>query len=382
MRRLFVALGDATKVNTRGGSPYYIGRAGLESGFFQKVGALRTADGGHRRWLWNLGRLLRFGEKGGYQFSSAFAERLFSVSGIDSSVDEVVSQFPLFPPDSWLPRVKTSYYIDATLKQNLVDYGLAKRIGRRMQEQMMTRERHRYQDAERVVCMCRWAARSVVEDYGTSAHKVHVVAGGANLDEASVRSRPVPAAFALTEPLRLGFLGKNFERKNLSFLIRIAELIERHGFRVEVLAAGFRLGDGPTHPLLHNQGFLDKGANTGAVMDFMQRAHFGCLFSHAEASPRSNLEFIRLGVPVLTWDVGGMADTVPNGLGRVFLPRCAPEDVADALMGYLRKPSAYLDLRRSVQARAQEVTWKHAIAQFQAIWSGSSTYSYATLTDG
>ena len=51
--------------------------------------------------------------------------------------------------------------------------------------------------------------------------------------------------------------------------------------------------------------------------------HFGCLFSSAEAYGISNLECLRLGVPVLARRVGGIPDTVPEGLGLSLRPRRA-----------------------------------------------------------
>jgi len=375
-RRLLVALGDATDVRTRGGSPYFLGQAGLRAGFLHEVGALDITGDRRARWLWNAGRLLSRGERGGYQFSKGFAERVFRQAGLTCAVDEVISQFPLFPPAGWLGAVSTVYYIDATLKQNFEAYGLGARVGRGMQRAVLAREQARYEAADRVIAMCHWAAQSVVEDYGVSADKVHVVPGGANLDEDALRAADAPGEPPPLEPLRLGFVGKDFRRKNLQFILRVAEALVDRGIPAQVLAAGFPVAAGPQHPLLEAWGFLDKWRDPTGFVDFMQQVHFGCLFSYAEASPRSNLEFLRLGIPVITWDVGGMADTVPQGLGEVFPPDTTAESVATWLQSLIGDPARYAALRQRAYARRQEVGWPRAIEQFQSIWSGSSAYRY------
>ena len=40
-----------------------------------------------------------------------------------------------------------------------------------------------YEAAGNIFCMCKWAADSVIKDYGINQEKVHVIVGGPNLDE-------------------------------------------------------------------------------------------------------------------------------------------------------------------------------------------------------
>lgn len=326
--------------------------------------------------MWNATRMLRYREKGGFQFSSSCSSFLFRQAELAAPADEILSQFPMFPPDSWFGRTKVNYYIDATLKQNFDFYGLGQLVGPRMQSEALARERERYLAAERLVCMNRWAARSMVADYGVPAEKIHIVVGGANLDESKldeVRARGVPPM----RPLKLGFVGGEWRRKNLMLLLEVAEDLVAQGIETEVWAAGFAKESGPSHPLLRSVGYLDKKQAMGKFVEFIQSMHFGCLFSEAEASPRFTLECLRLGVPVLTWDVGGIADTVPQGLGRVFPAQSTASTIAATVAEYARDAAAYDALRAGVWARADEFSWARAIEQFQAIWSGSQAYRYA-----
>ena len=60
-------------------------------------------------------------------------------------------------------------------------------------------------------------------------------------------------------------------------------------------------------------------------MQLVRSFHFGCLFSSAEAYGIANLECLRLGVPVLASRVGGIPDTVRDGLAYLFEPGCPPQ---------------------------------------------------------
>ena len=112
---------------------------------------------------------------GGFQYTEALSRsRLFAQASLADDEVEIISHFPLLPPLPWPPGWRVSYYIDATLRQNFVDYGLAGRINPEARAAALRRELEHYQAAERIVCMSRWAARSVVEQYGIPSARVQV----------------------------------------------------------------------------------------------------------------------------------------------------------------------------------------------------------------
>jgi glycosyltransferase involved in cell wall biosynthesis len=84
----------------------------------------------------------------------------------------------------------------------------------------------------------------------------------------------------------------------------------------------------------------------------------------------SNLECLRLGVPVLASRVGGIPDTVRDGLGYLFEPDCPPRLVADLLHSFVRDPAAYHDLRQCVSRSAGDFSWRRTVADFIALWQG------------
>ena len=225
-----------------------------------------------------------------------------------------------------------------------------------------------------------WAARSVVERYGVPPDRVFVVPGGANVDEEQLQSDE-DAAPPPGSPLRLGFIGVDWRRKNLPFILDVADSLQRRGREVTVEALGFAASEGPAHPLLRVHGFLHKVRDAVAFRSFIRGLHFGCLFSHAEAYGLSNVECLRLGVPVLTWNVGGLADTVPEGMGIVFPVGTSPDAVADVLEDHIRDESKYMALRASVRHRAREMSWDITVARMSGVWSGAADDRFDRVGD-
>lgn len=367
--RVLTTLGDAHDPNERGGSNALFLRAARQADFLQDGWQLDPTRLWMHRVAWNAIEFLRSGRKGGFQYSRTFLTRLHQQAPNLQSDDEIISRFQLFPPcHRWTTAV--SFYIDATLTQLFDDYGFADAVSPRIRHEAIAREMEQYARAQRIVCMARWAAQSVVGDYGVPAEKVHVIPGGANLDESRLQSLSFSAGPPL-RTVRLGFIGKQWQRKNLRFILDVADALDRLGQPAEVWAAGFAPENGPSHRLLHAVGFLDKLSELEKFAEFVRSVHFGALFSRAEAFGLSIREFIWLGVPVLTHDVGGIADAVPEGGGTVFPAGTPAATVAQHVLEQIVPPSRYRELRRRARDLSPEVTWASAVRKFKEIWNGS-----------
>jgi glycosyltransferase involved in cell wall biosynthesis len=226
--------------------------------------------------------------------------------------------------------------------------------------------------------MSRWAADSVVEDYGVPDEHVHIVPGGANLREKDLPDSVGTTAAENLQPLRLGFIGKNWQRKGLPFLLRVAESLEEQGIDVEVSAIGPEASDLPNHRLLQTEGFIDKDSDLPHFVEAVRSFHFGCLFSSIEAFGISNVECLRLGIPVLAFDVGGIPDTVPDDCGLLFASETHSDTVAERLVSFVDNPSRYDDLQRCIKKRSEEFTWDRVIRKFEEIWKTDREHSQDT----
>jgi glycosyltransferase involved in cell wall biosynthesis len=201
--------------------------------------------------------------------------------------------------------------------------------------------------------------------------KVHVVPAGANLEEALLRSLPTslqPAPPSFAEPLRLGFLGKEWQRKGGPLLLQVAEVLSARGIPTVVRAIGPSAESLPAHPCLQPLGFLDKRHDTARFVAELRSWHFGTLFSDAEAFGISNRECLRLGVPVISHAVGGIPSTLPDeGCGQLFPPHPTPNAVADWIASRLSPYQGYLHWREALAPRWPEFTWAAAAEKLTAL---------------
>jgi glycosyltransferase involved in cell wall biosynthesis len=372
--RILTCIGDATSPQTWSGTPFYFLKSAQRLGFLDGGWRLDPRQFPIRKLAWNAWRQLRYGEHGGFQYSNMFLRKLQTQTGPLPDGVEFISHFPLFPE---VRKIEASFYIDATLSQNFYDYGLAQEglVGNRTVAESLAREKDQYAAAKNIVCMSSWAARSVVEQYGISPHKVHVIPAGANV------STPPPPALSLYtrsfSPLRLGFIGKDWRRKNLLLVLEVAEILQDRGQETEVLAAGFSPADVPRHPRLHAFGYIDKQKYPDRFADFFRRCHFTCLLSSAEAFGLSNRESLVHGSPVLARNIGGIADTLPDGCGHLFPAEATAGDIADTIQREIREPERYYALRSRIAEQTHSFTWDAAVRKFMALWAGSIEFSYA-----
>jgi glycosyltransferase involved in cell wall biosynthesis len=369
--RQLLCNGDATDLATWSNIPYFLLQAGMKKGLLQGGLQLQPERLNWQRHAWNLLQLLRSGKPGGFQYSRGFGRALLAQAALSAEQPlALLSHFPLLPVYPWSAAWRTDFYIDATTHQVLHAYGAGTRIAASVQRNLLERERLAYEQAGAVICMSQWTADSLIDDYAIDPAKVHVVPGGANLDEQLVpqitpAKPPPPSA---EQPLRLGFLGKEWQRKGGPFLLELAEALQQRGLPAVIRAIGPDPAQLPSHPALQPLGFINKQTDTARFVAEVRSWHFGTLFSEAEAFGISNRECLRLGVPVLTHAVGGIASTLPDGgCGQLFPAHPGPGEVAQWITGWLNPYEGYLNWREALRPRWHAFTWAAAVEQLAVI---------------
>ncbi|MBE9158405.1 glycosyltransferase family 4 protein [Nodosilinea sp. LEGE 06152] len=373
-QRVLTLVGDPNQINTWSNIPYFFLKAGQAAGFLHRGLPLQPEKLNLQRLLWNGWQHITTAHHGGFQYSTAGLNRLFAQAKLGNKPTDIISHFPLLPPMPWPSSWSVSYYLDATTKQIFEDYGLRTKVSPNIRRTALEREKANFQACDRIICMSTWAAQSVVKDYGICSSKVHIIPGGANLDDEALP--PSSAYFSPLQPLRLGFVGKDWNRKGLPYLLQIADVLLKKEMRVEVVVVGPSTDDLPTHPAIRSVGFINKSTHLADYVQLVQSFHFGCLFSAAEAFGISNVECLRLGVPAIAHRVGGIPATLPEELGHLFIPGTPPHVVANVLATYIQDLDRYAELRQRVAARAKEFSWNNTVHKFIQLWQGADTFSY------
>jgi glycosyltransferase involved in cell wall biosynthesis len=349
-----------TDLSTWSNIPFFFLQAGLKNGLFALGVALRPERFRTRRFFWNVSRPLVADKPRGFMYSRRYLEDLWASRESGAEVTEFVSHYQLLPPRE-VVRQPITYYIDATMRQFFDEYGYE--IGRRIKLDALAREREAYDASRFVVCMSEWCAEDVRSSYGVPPDRVRVITPGANIDDALV---PDESGWDRTmTPLRLGIVGVDWARKGGALLVEVAERLDDRGLPVEVVVAGPPASHVPSHPLVRPLGFVDKRTDGARFVSLVRSFHFGCLLSRAEALGIFPLECMRLGVPVVVTDAGGLEDPGDAGI-RVPVDATA-EEIADEIASVAADPGRYVAMREAASRKGAHYTWGRTANEFLAL---------------
>ncbi len=275
----------------------------------------------------------------------------------------------------WLrPEAPVIYASDVTYRVYAPMYGLQPtEVDDRI-------EQHAIHSAAAIAYSSQWAADSARDDYGASPDKVFVVPFGANLPEA-----PDPALAeqrTLTKPLRLLFLGKEWERKGGPLVLETVAELRRRGVETHLVIAGCT----PPNVASEDNGgngvevipYLDKtfAADRQRMHELWRDSHLFFMPTRAEAFGMVFCEAAAYGMPAVTTAVGGVPSAVAAGESGLVLPLSAPAtEYADAICQLLANPDQYraLAAARSTAVRtgAQLVRLGRACVRTRAAGRGT-----------
>lgn len=382
-RKTFLAaVGDANSPVTYSGIPYHLLQSAKANGLLDE-GLSLSVDGpawqAHRLG-WNLCRVLSGDRRGGYQYSRAFLERLWSPVLPRLKNGVVINCFQLYAPSVVKDRtIEKWFFIDQTLLQLFNYYGQHRFIGRRIAREAFEREREGYHAAAGVIANSEWAAESVVGDYGVPAGRVHVALQGANIDpaeyagwEAAEGKEGNLRAGRKERPLRLVFVGKYWKRKGLDRLLKALAIARLSGLKATLSVIGCRREDLPNH-LRDVEGvewmnFIDKRTDAVRFFRTLAGCDIGCLLSRVEAGGIALREYHALGLVVLGPKTGGAPEQMIQDASIMVPPEAADEEVADILLR-LEHNSAWFDKLRATAWRKRRLAlWDESVKQITSFW--------------
>lgn len=359
------AIGDAGDPSTFSGIPYHFYAAAKEQGMNFLPWRMDLSTVNFDRKLWNAMKLIQLQLPGGYQYSKRFSDKVISQIPSDLLQTSVISFNQHFPPADVICRNggKVYHYIDATFTQLLDRYGIPKNISKQTKSEVLKREKDFFQSAELIFTMQQWAKDSVVKDYGIAERKVKVVLPGANiLFESTYKTSALKVrAFSKDRPLVLGFVGKDWERKGLLVLAQVRDILEQRGWPVIIRCAGYAPEEFKHRKGVEFVGFIQKYADYSQFIKFLESCDIGCLFSQAEFSSISVLEFISVGRPVAGFVVDGMGDLFMPELSIRHNPTDSVEHIADSFEKFLSNEVYRDEMNHAAVNKSEYVRWKRSL---------------------
>jgi glycosyltransferase involved in cell wall biosynthesis len=386
-RTFLAAVGDVNDPVTWSGIPYHFMQSARGAGLVDE-GLPLSADGRDwraRRAAWNLARVAGGDRRGGYQYSRSFLEKLWAPFAPRVRGGAVINCFQLFPTSMVRDStVSKWFFIDQTLLQLFDYYGQRPLIGRRIARDALEREREGYHAAAGVIAHSRWAARSVVGDYGVPASRVHVVLPGANLDEGEYprweaeenERRALSPVGRRLGPLRLVFVGKYWKRKGLDRLLGAMRIARPSGLKATLRVIGCRRAELP-EPLRTVEGvewldFIDKRRDAGRLFRTLADCDVGCLLSRVEAGGIALREYHALGLVALGPDTGGAPEHMVEGASIAVSPSATDEEIAGVLLNLERDSSLFDQLRLAAWNARRSALWDETVRRILAFWPGAA----------
>lgn len=180
-----------------------------------------------------------------------------------------------------------------------------------------------FEKADDIITISDMSRNSIVNLFSSVKNKIGIIHNGFDLEKITLNSEE-PTEIDEKQRHRLIVVSRLDSNKNVISTIRALALI-----RKRVDAELFILGDGPERASLEAEsrrlgledfvkffGFIDN------PYPYIKTADLLCLSSYTEGSPVIVLESLRLGVPFVSYEVGGVEEFSENGtVGKVVRNR-------------------------------------------------------------
>jgi Glycosyl transferases group 1 len=341
-RIALVQQGDPTDPATWSGVPARLSR-GLEGAGCEVVPVRATFRGAGR--IVQVTRMSWADQSANGLFalaSGAIADRTLRRSG---ELDGVVMIGTGYSLRTNLPVVT---YEDLTVAQALRrDEPPYNEVGARAGRRWRARQGRIYRRSRGCAVTSAFAGRSIVDDYGIPAEKVHVVGVGRNVDAGRVeRNWSVP---------RFLWVGADWRRKRGEAVVASFAEVRRHYPEATLDLVG---GHPPLEaPGVTGHGSLPLGSESGerSYAELLHKATCFVMPSSLEAFGIAYMDAGATGLPSIGTTVGGAPDAVGDG-GRVLDP--TDDDALTAAMLELADPDTARELGERAYRHAAPYTWQ------------------------
>ncbi|WP_332810740.1 glycosyltransferase family 4 protein [Sphingomonas sp.] len=342
LRAAVIANGDPRDPNLWSGTPSHM-LAALEKRFDVALVVQRPWP----FWYRPLGRALKLLSGLAFEYSwsrwySALAARS-AIRRMRAARPDVVFAVALTDMAYlFVDRLPVVYVTDATIPDLIASYEMFQRISLTAQRKAIAAERHAFKRSFLIQLPSRWARRSAVEKQGAPEDRIAEIAWGANITLEHRSARAIGRG-----PVRLLFVGTDWERKGGAIALETIEELNRRGIdaRLDVVGRSAAAGNALPNVIFH--GFIDK--RTAAGRAHLEGLYAGATFlllpSLAEAYGIVFAEAAHHGLPSLAYAIGGVTSVVLDGKTGVLLPAGARGgDFADEVERLLNAPEVYAQM--------------------------------------
>jgi glycosyltransferase involved in cell wall biosynthesis len=361
------------------GITYHLAQQGVEDGLLTGMMNLHPRGIGDwrvyaRAGLWKLSGGFR--GRHGFIFNDGYLQDIWRRTLPALQGSTVINNFQLFGSHFLRHHeafgIVPYFYIDASLGEYFSDYRAfdTAEIDEIAMRQALAAEGNGYARCRKIAVMSRRSAAYIVRQYNVPPHKIHVVPPGANIPERLLETLEVPPE-RLNQPEKkpfvVGFTGLYPERKGLATIAEAVRHLRRSGYDARLHVIGkcppqIARQDGVT-----DFGLIDKRVDMDRFIEIVRNVDVGCMLSRAENAGIALLEFLRMGVPIIATDVGGIPDILELGAGELVSPEISAHELAQRLARLVDEPDQIAELKQIAWRRRHNASWRRAVQELKAV---------------
>ena len=283
-------------------------------------------------------------------------------------VSELRTDVPVYLSHDATFRQLINTYSDYT---NLTSHTLA--AGERFQSQALERVNVALYSSE-------WAARSARDHYGAPESKVRVIPYGANLDEPPTREEAERLLEKkLKDPtIHFLFVGVDWKRKGGAVAVEMVRQLTARGIHAILDIVGCAPPDDvKSLPFIVCHGFLSKKKPEEAekLRSLLAHSRFFLMPSEMDCSPCAFCEANAYGIPVISRNVGGIAEIVRRDISGFLLRKGEVEEgVVESVLKLCSDTDSYRKMARQARHEFEtRLNWDAHAVQVEKVIRGHSS---------
>jgi glycosyltransferase involved in cell wall biosynthesis len=228
--------------------------------------------------------------------------------------------------------------------------------------------------AKAVVTWSKWAAESVVHDYGIPADRVHPIYPGVEIG----RFRPT-SKHDHDGPLRVLFVGGDFARKGGTDLVEALVALDGR-VELDVVSSAVDIHVPPALPIRLHRGV---SPNSDQLLELMASADAFALPTRGDTLALAVTEAMASGLPVVATTVGAIPNMIVDGVNGILVPPGDVQAIVRALQTLASDRSLCLRMGAAGRALAESqhntaTNWRKIFALMTTAANG---YSQSAMVD-
>ncbi len=257
------------------------------------------------------------------------------------------------------------YLTDSTFKLYCDYYPLMTNLCTKNQKEGYELDLLTYKKAAHVICSSKWAYNSIVNDFNINSEKVSVLEFGPNIDENTLHVKP----FKRQSSINLLFIGVDWYRKGGDVAVFACQELNRNGINAVLHIVGCNIPKRyKSLDCIKEYGFLSKNdpSQYKQFLKIIDKSDLFILPTKAEAAGIVFSEASAFGLPIFTYDTGGIGNYVINGVNGYRLPTNATG--YDFALKIIESQGEFLRLKEGCLAYYQSnLNWRIWAEKFEKI---------------